>query len=277
MGVLLKNMKFIIGTKQKMTQIWVNDKFLAVTPVQVGPCVVAKLKTNVKDGYSAVALAYGQRKAKNISKPVLGQVKALNLTPKFIKEFRVKEDATMALGSVIKADTFSAGDIVLAIGTSKGKGFQGVVKRHHFAGHKATHGNKDQERSSGSIGPKGPAKVFKNTRMGGRMGGDRVTVKNLLVAGVDEENNILYIHGAVPGCISSLVMIKAEGDLKLHDAGEKIEVVEETPVVEEAVTEAPEAPVVEEAVTEVAPEEVQEEAVAEAKEEAEVVVEEKKD
>jgi len=257
-----------------MTQIWDNDKFLAVTPVQVGPCTVFKLKTNVKDGYSAVALAYGQRKAKNISKPVLGQVKGLNLSPKYLKEFKLKDDADIAVGSVIKADTFAVGDVLDAVGVSKGKGFQGVVKRHHFAGHKATHGNKDQERSSGSIGPKGPAKVFKNTRMPGRMGGDRVTVKNLLVAAIDEENNILYLRGAVPGCISSLIMLRTEGgELKLHDANEKVEVVEEvvtekttpvvedikeksTPVVEKA------APVVEEPVV---AEEVKEEAPAEEK------------
>lgn len=221
-------MKFILGTKQKMTQIWDNDKFLAVTPVQVGPCTVFKLKTTAKDGYNAVALAYGERKAKNISKPVLGQVKSLNLSPKYLKEFKLKDNTDIVVGSVIKADTFTVGDVVDAIGTSKGKGFQGVVKRHNFAGHKATHGNKDQERSSGSIGPKGPAKVFKNTRMAGRMGGDRVSVKNLLVVGVDEENNIVYLRGAVPGCISSLIMLRTEnGDLKLHDANEKVKIVEE--------------------------------------------------
>jgi len=130
-------------------------------------------------------------------------------------------------GDIVDVSTFSKGDIVDVVGTSKGKGFQGVVKRHGFSGQKKTHGNKDQLRASGSVGAIGPARVFKGKRMGGRMGGDRVTIKNLEIVDIDLENNFLFIKGAVPGCSNSLLMIKGLGDLltKKEDikAEEKVE------------------------------------------------------
>jgi len=209
-------MKFILGKKLNMTQIWVGDKVLGVTPVQAGPCVVSLVRTKEKDGYAALQLAYGERKVKNINKPQLKQFEKLSLKPSHVREFRLDNAADFKAGDVVTAGTFAAGDLVDAAGVSKGKGFQGVVKRHHFHGFRKTHGNKDQERMPGSIGPKGPAHVFKGMRMGGRMGGKRITVTNLPIAQVDEVNNIIYLNGSVPGAINGLVMINGKGDLKVN-------------------------------------------------------------
>jgi len=209
-------MKFILGTKLSMTQVWNDDKVVAVTPVLATPCVVAQVKTKTRDGYEAVQLACGSRKAKNIKKPQLGHVKNLDIKPAHLREFRVEDTAAFKVGDTVSVETFSAGDSINVIGVSKGKGFQGVVKRHHFAGFRKTHGNKDQERMGGSVGPKGPAHIFKGTRMGGRMGGDRVTTTNLEVISVDSENNIIFVKGAVPGAINGLVTIIGKGDIKLN-------------------------------------------------------------
>ena len=224
-------MKFILGKKSSMTQVWSGDKVVAVTPVLAGPCVVAQVKNKSKDGYEAVQIAYGTRKEKNINKPQLGHVKDLGIKPAHMKEFRVDNVAAFKKGDVISAETFAAGDIVNVTGISKGKGFAGVVKRHGFHGFRKTHGNKDQERMPGSIGPKGPAHVFKGTRMGGRMGGDRVTTINLEIVSVDGEKNIIYVKGAVPGAINGLIMITGKGDIKLNIKKEAA--VEATPEVEE--------------------------------------------
>lgn len=226
-----------------MTQIWNDDRVLAVTPIQAGPCQVTQVKDKAKDGYQALQVAYGNRKEKNINKPQRGHVKALGLKPMHLREFRTEEAANFKAGDVISVATFAVGDKVKVTGTSKGKGFQGVVKRHGFGGFRATHGNKDQERMPGSIGPKGPAHVFKGTRMAGRMGGDRVTVSNLEIVKVDEENNLILVKGAVPGAINSLVMLQSEGELKVNQQA-VAPVVEEAPVEEVKVEEAP---VVEEA------------------------------
>lgn len=199
-----------------MTQLWENDKVIAVTPVLAGPCVVSQVKTEATDGYNGVQLAWGERKAKNIKKPQAGHLKKISSQARFLKEFRAEAAPTCALGDLVKVDSFAAGEIIDVIGTSKGKGFQGVVKRHGFHGGRKTHGNKDQLRMPGSIGPKGPAHVFKGTRMGGRMGGERVTVTNLEVAAIDEVNNIIFVKGAVPGAINGFVMIKGEGELQVN-------------------------------------------------------------
>jgi len=259
------NMKFILGTKSGMTQVWKDDKVIAVTPVVAGPCVIAQVKTKAKDGYESVQLAFGNKKAKNINKPQLGHFKALGLTPAHVREFRFEAVSGLQAGDVISAGTFKSGDIIDVTGTSKGKGFQGVVKRHGFGGFRKTHGNKDQERMSGSVGPKGPAHVFKGTRMAGRMGGERVTTTNLEVVSVDEEKNIIYIKGAVPGAINGLVMIKGAGDLqvnlkKVEETKVEEAKVEETEVKEEALVE-----VQEEAKVEETKEEVKEETAEEAK------------
>ncbi len=209
-------MKFILGKKMSMTQIWVQDKVVAVTPISAGPCVVTQVKTKARDGYEALQLAYGERKEKNINKPQLSQFKKLNLKPAHVREFRLAEAGSFQTGDVVSTGAFSVGDIVDVTGTSKGKGFQGVVKRHHFAGFRATHGNKDQERMPGSVGPKGPAHVFKGTRMAGRMGGERVTTTNVEVVAIEAEKDIIYIKGSVPGAINGLVLIKGEGELKVN-------------------------------------------------------------
>lgn len=259
-------MKFILGKKINMTQVWDGDKVVAVTKVQAGPCVITQVKNDNTDSYKALQVSYGVRKVKNISKPVKGHLKKSGIeSASCLKEFRVSEiKDTFQVGSIIDVSTFVKGDIIDVVGVSKGKGFQGVVKRHGFSGTKKTHGNKDQLRASGSIGAKGPAHVFKGTRMGGRMGGDQVTIKNLEVVAVDLENNILLIKGAVPGGENGLLMIKGQGELIIKDKSKVEEVVEEK--VEE---------VVEEAVEEKT-EEVVEEKVAEATEEkTEEVVEEK--
>lgn len=197
-----------------MTQVWRGDEKIAVTKVQAGPCVITQVKDDKKDGYSAVQLGYGEKKEKNIKKPQRNHLKGLgNL--RYLREFRIDSGkGDLKRGDKIDVSTFEIGDIIDVIGTSKGKGFQGVVKRHGFGGQKKTHGTKDQLRSSGSIGSKGPAHVFKGVRMGGRMGGVQKTMKNLEVIEVDKENNILFIMGGVPGARNSLLEIKGEGELK---------------------------------------------------------------
>jgi large subunit ribosomal protein L3 len=213
-------MKFIIGKKLDMTQVWQGDKAMAVTRIQAGPCKIVQIKSDDNDGYKAAVVGYGEKKEKNIKKPQKGQLKGLG-NIRYLKEFRL-DNQELKRGDIIDVSTFASGDIIKVTARSKGKGFQGVVKRHHFHGHNKTHGTKDQERSSGSIGPKGPAHVFKGTRMGGHMGDEMVTTKNLEIAGVDFENNILLIKGAVPGARNGLVMIQGEGDLKIRqDAGQE--------------------------------------------------------
>jgi large subunit ribosomal protein L3 len=251
-------MKFILGKKMNMTQLWSDDKVIPCTAVQVGPCFVTQVKDDKTDSYKAIQVSYGERKAKNISKSVKGHLnKAISRdNVAFLREFRVDDTNNVELGKFIDASSFTVGDIVDVVGTSKGKGFQGVVKRHGFSGSKKTHGNKDQLRASGSIGATGPAHVFKGTKMGGRMGGDRVTTKNLEIVDIDLENNILFIKGAIPGSINSLIMVKGNGELILKDLNkevkeEKVDVKEEAPVEEEKKEE--EAPVEEEKKEEEAP------------------------
>lgn len=233
-------MKFILGKKMSMTQVWVQDKVIAVTPVLAGPCTVTQVKTKEKDGYEALQIAYGTRKEKNINKPQRGHVKNLNIKPAHFKEFLISGANNFKVGDIITAETFASSDVIDVTGVSKGKGFQGVVKRHHFAGFRKTHGNKDQERMGGSVGPKGPAHVFKGTRMGGRMGGERVTTTNLEVVSVSD--GVIFIKGAVPGAINGLVMIKGQGDLKVNlvkatPATEEIKEVKEEEKIEEIKTE----------------------------------------
>jgi len=220
-------MKFILGKKVNMTQVWDNDKVIAVTKVQAGPCYITQIRNTEKDSYQAIQVAFGEKKVKNISKPVRGHLKKAGIekeNARHIKEFRVSElKPEINIGGIIDVSTFKKGDIIDVTGISKGKGFQGSVKRHHFSGHKSTHGNKDQERTSGSVGAKGPARIFKGTRMPGRMGGDQVTVKNLEVVEIDLENNVLLIKGAVPGCEGGLLVIKGNGDLVVKDKSIKTE------------------------------------------------------
>ncbi len=199
-----------------MTQMWVGEDKLAVTKVQAGPAFVLQLKNQDNDGYSAVQLGFGDKKAKNLSKSVLGHLKNLG-NFRWLKEFRVPAADLdgLKVGDTIKADTFAVGDKVTVTGWSKGRGFSGVVKRHGFHGQDATHGNKDQLRMPGSIGSGGVQRVFKGIRMAGHMGDAQVSAHNIAVAQVDEADNIIYLVGSVPGARGSLVLLKAEGELKV--------------------------------------------------------------
>ncbi len=199
-----------------MTQIWQDDKVLAVTPVLAKPCTVTQVKTLDKDGYLALQVAMGKRREKNINKPQLGHFKAAGVSPAKVREFRTDQAESFKVGDLISVETFVVGDLVKATGTSKGKGFQGVVKRHGFAGSRKTHGNKDQERMPGAIGPKGPARVFKGTKMGGRMGNERVSVSNLEIVQIDADTDTIYLKGAIPGAINGLIMLETTGELKVN-------------------------------------------------------------
>lgn len=207
-------MKFILGTKLAMTQIFKGDKLIPVTLIESGSNFVTQVKTEENDSYSAVQVGFGQRKEKNIKKPQRGHLKKVqnsnlkNQNLRWMREFRV-DGTELNIGDEIKLDTFAVGDKVNIVAISKGKGFQGVVKRHGFSGGPKSHGQKDRHRAPGSIGSSFPEHVMKGKRMAGRMGGDRVTVKNLEVIEVDSENNLIALKGAVPGRRGTLVMLKS--------------------------------------------------------------------
>ena len=200
-------MKALLGTKIGMTQIISEDgRAVPVTLIQAGPVTVTQVKSVDIDGYTAVQVAYGE--GKNLSKAVAGHTKPAQVTPKHIREFRVAElPEGLKVGDTIDVSEFALGDIVDATGTSKGKGFAGTVKRHNFNTSKSTHGGNGNVRKPGSIGSMYPQKVFKGKRMAGRMGHDRVTVKNLEVAYVDAVNNLIGLKGAVPGPRKGLIVI----------------------------------------------------------------------
>lgn len=197
-----KNMKFILGKKIGMTQIFKGDNVIPATLIESGPNFVVQVKTKEKDGYVAVQLGFGAKKEKNIRKPQRGHSPL-----RWLKEFRVDE-TELKPGDKIDIDTFAPGDKVNVIAISKGKGFQGVVKRHGFHGGPKSHGQKDRHRAPGSIGASWPQHVIKGMKMAGRMGGVKVTVKNLEVVEIDKENNLIAVKGAVPGRRGTLVMIK---------------------------------------------------------------------
>lgn len=201
----------LLGHKIGMTQIF-DEKGLSVpvTVVQAGPCYVTQIKTVETDGYNAVQLSYQDKKAKRVSNPAKGHFAKASVTPKrYTREFDFGEKADLKLGDEIKADIFTAGLRIRVSGVSKGKGFQGGMKRHGFQGGSQTHGQSDRLRAPGSLGQSSyPSRVFKGLKMAGRMGGNRVTLKNALVVKVDSENNLLFIRGAVPGAQNSLVEIK---------------------------------------------------------------------
>ena len=200
----------LIAKKIGMTSIFdESGKNIACTIIEAGPCIVTQLKTFEKDGYKAVQLGFGQKKTKNINKAKLGHLKkskAKNLNK--LVEFNF--DNEPELGSELKVDLFNVGDYVTVTGNSKGKGFQGVVKRHGFAGvGDATHGQHNRMRAPGSIGAASyPAKVFKGMRMAGQMGNQRVKVENLEVLNIDTEKNIIVVKGAVPGFNNSFILIE---------------------------------------------------------------------
>lgn len=217
----------ILGTKGVNSQTFVEGFVVPVTKVTAGPCVVTQIKKMEPDGYYAIQLGYSSRKAKNTSKSLQGHLKAnkqiskstnKEIFPRYLKEVRLDKEPEQKVGDVVNAaDIFKAGDIVSVTGTSKGKGFAGVVKRHGFHGGPRTHGQSDRERAPGSIGQTTtPGRVYKGKRMAGRMGGETVTVKNLHIISVNPEAGILEISGSVPGSTGSLLTIKKikSGSLK---------------------------------------------------------------
>ena len=204
-------MQVIIGTKIGMTQIIGEDGVVTpVTILQAGPATVTQIKTTEKDGYNAVQLGYGQ--GKNLSKSVSGHVKKAGekLQPKVLKEFRTAKEPEVKTGDALTVEQFNLGDKVTVTGVSKGKGFAGTVKRWNFNESRNTHGFKGNIRRVGSIGSMYPQKVFKGKRMPGRMGHDQVTVKNLVVAYIDKENNLLGLKGAVPGPNKGIVTVEGK-------------------------------------------------------------------
>jgi large subunit ribosomal protein L3 len=198
----------LIGKKLGMSQIF-DDTGLAhpVTVLEVGPCVVTQIKTPERDGYSAVQLGFGLDK--RLNRPERGHRQGSGFMSRTLREVSASDTADMAVGQVITADAFAEGELVDVTGTSKGRGFQGVVKRHGFRGGPKTHGQSDRLRAPGSIGSSAtPGRVFKGLRMAGRMGNDRVTVQNLKVLRVDPERNLLLVQGSVPGANESLVLVR---------------------------------------------------------------------
>lgn len=204
--------KGILGTKLGMTQMWDDDnKVVPVTVIQAGPCVVTQVRTPETDGYSAVQLGYGALKAKKVTKPAAGHFAKADVTPrKHLVELRTANASEFTLGQELTADVFADGDIVDVTGTTKGKGTAGVMKRHGFAGLRASHGVHRKHRSPGSIGGcSTPGRVFKGLRMAGRMGNDKVTVQNLKIHAVDAERGLLLVRGAIPGNKGSLVVVRS--------------------------------------------------------------------
>lgn len=204
-------MKVILGTKQNMSQLFLESgKVTPVTIIKMERGVVTAVRDKVRDGYAAVQIAAGEKSAAKISKPQKGHFGDLG-NFRFVREFRIKSgDVPFKRGDVISLEQFAEGDAVTLTGVSKGKGFQGVVKRHRFAGGPRSHGQKHSEREPGSIGAGGVQRVFKGRRMAGRMGGDTVTQKNVTIMKVDAEKGILYVRGAVPGRRGSVVAISAQ-------------------------------------------------------------------
>ena len=203
--------KAIIGKKVGMTQIFdENGKVIPVTVVEAGPCVVSQKKTVETDGYNAVQIGYGDVRPKLVNKPMKGHFDKSDVAPKrVLKECRFDDISSYNIGDIIKVDIFENGEKVDIIGTSKGKGYAGVIKRWNFRRLKETHGTGPTVRKGGSIGAcSDPSRVFKGKKMAGHLGAERVTVQNLKIAKIDSENNLIAIKGAVPGPNGGIVLIR---------------------------------------------------------------------
>ncbi len=206
-----KTTKGLLGTKLGMTQVWdENNKLVPVTVVEISPNVVTQVRTPEVDGYAAVQIAYGAVDPRKVTKPLTGHFEKAGTTPRrHVTEVRTADAAEYTPGQQLAVDIFEAGQLVDVVGTSKGKGFAGVMKRHNFKGVSASHGAHRNHRKPGSIGASStPSRVFKGMRMAGRMGGDRVTVLNLKVHSVDLEKGLLLVKGAVPGARGRLVFVR---------------------------------------------------------------------
>lgn len=205
------NVKGVLGEKLGMTQVWdENNKVVPVTVVKAGPCVVTQVRTPDNDGYSAVQIAFGAIDPRKVTKPAAGHFAKAGVTPRrHLVEIRTDDASEYTLGQEVGVDTFEVGQVIDIIGTTRGKGFAGVMKRHGFHGLRASHGVQRKHRSPGSIGGCAtPGRVFKGMRMAGRMGSDRQTTQNLKIAGIDAERGLLLIKGAVPGPKGGLVFVR---------------------------------------------------------------------
>jgi len=211
-----RQVKGILGAKLGMTQVWDNNKIVPVTVVQAGPCVVTQVRTNDKDGYSAVQLAYGAINPRKVNKPRAGHFEKAGVAPRrHIVELRTTDASEYELGQEVTVSTFQAGQAIDVTGKTKGKGFAGVMKRHGFHGLGSGHGVERKHRSPGSIGACAtPGRVFKGVRMAGRMGGVRYTAQGLTIQSVDEENNLILVKGAIPGPKGALVLVRTAAKQK---------------------------------------------------------------
>lgn len=206
-----KNVKGVLGEKLGMTQVWDDsNRIVPVTVVKAGPCVVTQVRTPETDGYSAVQIAFGAIDPRKVTKPEAGHFAKAGVTPRrYSIELRTDDASEYTLGQEVTAETFEAGQHVDVVGTTKGKGFAGVMKRHGFHGLRASHGVERKHRSPGSIGGCAtPGRVFKGLRMAGRMGGVRQTTQNLTVHAVDAEKGLILLKGAVPGPKGGLVLVR---------------------------------------------------------------------
>ena len=201
--------KGLIGKKIGMTQLFdENGKVIPVTVVEAGPCTVVQKKTIENDGYAAVQVGFGDVKVTKVNKPMAGHFKKADVAPKkVLKEFRLEDTESVNVGDILKADTFAVGDRVDVVGTSKGKGTAGVIKRWNFARLKESHGTGPVHRHGGSLGVIDPARIFKGKKMAGHLGAEKVTVQNLDIVKVDVENNLIAIKGAIPGPKNGIVVI----------------------------------------------------------------------
>ncbi|WP_413454720.1 50S ribosomal protein L3 [Glutamicibacter sp. FR1] len=206
-----RNFKGLLGTKLGMTQVWdSNNNLIPVTVVQADSNVVTKLITEERDGYTAVQIGYGQIDPRKVTKPMAGHFEAAGVTPRrHLVELRTADAAEYTAGQELSVEVFEAGQKVDVVGTSKGKGFAGVMKRHNFHGVGASHGAHKNHRKPGSIGGAStPGRVFRGQKMAGRMGAERVTTQNLTIHAIDVEKNLLLIKGAVPGARGRVVLVR---------------------------------------------------------------------
>ena len=206
-----RQVKGILGAKLGMTQVWDNNKVVPVTVVQAGPCVVTQVRTDEKDGYSAVQLGFGAIDPRKVNKPESGQFAKAGVSPRrHLVELRTTDASAYEIGQEVTVEAFAVGSPIDVTGKTKGKGYAGVIKRHGFHGLRASHGVERKHRSPGSIGACAtPGRVFRGTRLAGRMGGRRFTVQNLTVQAVDTENNLLLVRGAVPGPKGALILVRS--------------------------------------------------------------------
>jgi len=209
--------KGILGKKIGMTQIFTAEgRVVPVTVIEAGPCPVVQKKTVATDGYNAIQLGFSVLRESLSNKPRKGHFQKASLKPmRYVREFRVSDVESFEIGQEVKVDLFTVGDKIDVVGTSKGKGFAGMIKRHHASRGPMAHGSK-YHRRTGSLGAKGPARVFKGRKLPGRMGGERVTIQNLEVVRVDADKNLILIKGAVPGANKSLLILKPSVKAKLH-------------------------------------------------------------